>query len=148
MPRRSIRSSPPAQSRFHRLHDRRGLEGMAKLKDAGLTTQLGVAPGPANGFTLDLILCLERFKGLIDWAMIILNPLGAVAGPPLPSGGRKKPGPRSSPGSSITADFSTTTSNRVTNSRRAITGRFAPPAGSRRAPRRSTGCARSRRHMA
>lgn len=50
-------------------------EGMEKLKDAGLTSQLGVAPGPANGFTLDLILCLERFKGLIDWAMIILNPL-------------------------------------------------------------------------
>jgi aryl-alcohol dehydrogenase-like predicted oxidoreductase len=50
-------------------------QGMAKLKDAGLTGQLGVAPGPANGFTLDLILCLERFQGLIDWAMIILNPL-------------------------------------------------------------------------
>ena len=50
-------------------------EGMAKLKDAGLTNQLGIAPGPANGFTLDLILCLERFQGLIDWAMIILNPL-------------------------------------------------------------------------
>ena len=48
---------------------------MAKLKDAGLTGQLGIAPGPANGFTLDLILCLERFQGLIDWAMIILNPL-------------------------------------------------------------------------
>ncbi|CAN5540214.1 hypothetical protein BH20VER3_BH20VER3_05150 [soil metagenome] len=50
-------------------------KGMEKLKEAGLTTQLGVAPGPANGFTLDLILCLERFQGLIDWAMIILNPL-------------------------------------------------------------------------
>jgi aryl-alcohol dehydrogenase-like predicted oxidoreductase len=50
-------------------------KGMEKLKDAGLTDQLGVAPGPANGFTLDLILCLERFQGLIDWAMIILNPL-------------------------------------------------------------------------
>jgi aryl-alcohol dehydrogenase-like predicted oxidoreductase len=49
--------------------------GMAKLKDAGLTSQLGIAPGPANGFTLDLILCLERFQGLVDWAMIILNPL-------------------------------------------------------------------------
>lgn len=49
--------------------------GMAKLQDAGLTSRLGVAPGPANGFTLDLILCLERFQGLIDWAMIILNPL-------------------------------------------------------------------------
>lgn len=50
-------------------------KGMEKLKDAGLTTQLGIAPGPANGFTLDLILSLERFQGLIDWAMIILNPL-------------------------------------------------------------------------
>ncbi|MEO5722361.1 MAG: aldo/keto reductase [Chthoniobacterales bacterium] len=49
--------------------------GMAKLKDAGLTSRLGIAPGPANGFTLDLILCLERFQGLLDWAMIILNPL-------------------------------------------------------------------------
>src|SRR5206468_10777020 len=48
---------------------------MAKLKEAKLTERLGVAPGPANGFTLDLILCLERFGPLLDWAMIILNPL-------------------------------------------------------------------------
>lgn len=48
---------------------------MDKLKGAGLTERLGVAPGPANGFTLDLILCLERFGPLLDWAMIILNPL-------------------------------------------------------------------------
>jgi aryl-alcohol dehydrogenase-like predicted oxidoreductase len=50
-------------------------EGMQAVRDAGLTRLLGVAPGPANGFTLDLIDCLERFSGLIDWAMIILNPL-------------------------------------------------------------------------
>jgi aryl-alcohol dehydrogenase-like predicted oxidoreductase len=50
-------------------------EGMAALRDAGLTRRLGVAPGPANGFTLDLIDCLERFGALIDWAMVILNPL-------------------------------------------------------------------------
>src|SRR5579862_3138799 len=48
---------------------------MAGLRDAGLTRMIGVAPGPANGFTLDLIDCLERFGELIDWAMIILNPL-------------------------------------------------------------------------
>jgi aryl-alcohol dehydrogenase-like predicted oxidoreductase len=48
---------------------------MAGLRDAGLTRMIGVAPGPANGFTLDLIACLERFGTLIDWAMIILNPL-------------------------------------------------------------------------
>jgi aryl-alcohol dehydrogenase-like predicted oxidoreductase len=50
-------------------------DGMASVRDAGLTRLLGVAPGPANGFTLDLIDCIERFAALIDWAMIILNPL-------------------------------------------------------------------------
>ena len=50
-------------------------EGMAALRDAGLTRRLGVAPGPANGFTLDLLDCFERFGALLDWAMIILNPL-------------------------------------------------------------------------
>jgi aryl-alcohol dehydrogenase-like predicted oxidoreductase len=48
--------------------------GMVALREAGLTAQIGVAPGPANGFTLDLIACLERFGERIDWAMIILNP--------------------------------------------------------------------------
>lgn len=50
-------------------------QGMAALREAGLTRTIGVAPGPANGFTLDVIDCLERFGALIDWAMIILNPL-------------------------------------------------------------------------
>ena len=49
--------------------------GMAALREAGLTRLIGVAPGPANGFTLDVIDCLERFGELIDWAMIILGPL-------------------------------------------------------------------------
>ena len=50
-------------------------DGMAALRDAGLTARIGVAPGPANGFTLDLVGCLERFGDRIDWAMVILNPL-------------------------------------------------------------------------
>jgi aryl-alcohol dehydrogenase-like predicted oxidoreductase len=50
-------------------------QGMAALREAGLTRLIGVAPGPANGFTLDLIDCLERYGALIDWAMIILGPL-------------------------------------------------------------------------
>jgi aryl-alcohol dehydrogenase-like predicted oxidoreductase len=50
-------------------------DGMAALRDAGLAERIGVAPGPANGFTLDLIECLERFGDRIDWAMVILNPL-------------------------------------------------------------------------
>ena len=49
--------------------------GMEAVRDLGLADALGVAPGPANGFTLDVIDCFERFGGLIDWAMLILNPL-------------------------------------------------------------------------
>jgi aryl-alcohol dehydrogenase-like predicted oxidoreductase len=50
-------------------------DALHAVRDEGLTRLLGVAPGPANGFTLDLIDCLERFGESIDWAMIILNPL-------------------------------------------------------------------------
>jgi aryl-alcohol dehydrogenase-like predicted oxidoreductase len=50
-------------------------EGMQAIREAGLTGLLGVAPGPANGFTLDLIDCFERFGDLIDWAMVILSPM-------------------------------------------------------------------------
>src|SRR6476661_6367866 len=50
-------------------------DGMRALRDEGLTELIGVAPGPANGFTLDLIDCFDRFGELIDWAMVILNPL-------------------------------------------------------------------------
>jgi aryl-alcohol dehydrogenase-like predicted oxidoreductase len=61
--------------------DRRGFEhptvweALRAVRDEGLTRQLGLAPGPANGFTLDVIGCLERYGELIDWAMLILNPL-------------------------------------------------------------------------
>jgi hypothetical protein len=48
---------------------------MAALRETGLTRLLGVAPGPANGFTLDLIDCFERHGETIDWAMIILSPM-------------------------------------------------------------------------
>src|ERR671914_2030120 len=46
--------------------DRRGFESaevwsaLRELRDEGLTRAIGVAPGPANGFTLDLIGCFER----------------------------------------------------------------------------------------
>jgi aryl-alcohol dehydrogenase-like predicted oxidoreductase len=49
-------------------------DGMAALRDQGFATAIGVAPGPANGFTLDLLDCFERFGDRIDWAMVILNP--------------------------------------------------------------------------
>src|SRR5918994_6783658 len=61
--------------------DRRGFEtpevweGLRALREEGLAKALGVAPGPANGFTLDVIGCFERYGELIDWAMLILGPL-------------------------------------------------------------------------
>ena len=50
-------------------------KGLAAVKEAGLAERLGIAPGPANGFTLDVLYSFERFGALIDWAMLILNPL-------------------------------------------------------------------------
>ncbi|MGI9538764.1 MAG: aldo/keto reductase [Miltoncostaeaceae bacterium] len=47
---------------------------LTDLRDEGLADRLGLAPGPANGFTLDVIGCVERFGDEIDWAMLILNP--------------------------------------------------------------------------
>ena len=74
-----------AQDRFDLLllhnPDRTGYESeavwdaMAALRADGLAEAIGIAPGPANGFTLDLLRCFERFGDRIDWAMIILNPL-------------------------------------------------------------------------
>jgi aryl-alcohol dehydrogenase-like predicted oxidoreductase len=49
--------------------------GLRDARDEGMTRQLGIAPGPANGFTLDLVGAFERFGEVIDWAMLILNPL-------------------------------------------------------------------------
>ena len=60
--------------------------GMAALRDDGLAGAIGIAPGPANGFVLDLIDCFQRFGERIDWAMTILGPLepwpGELALPP------------------------------------------------------------------
>lgn len=55
-------TSPVVWSTFH------------ELKQNGVTRATGLAPGPANGFTLDIIGCFEDFGDQIDWAMIILNP--------------------------------------------------------------------------
>ena len=61
-------------------------DAMASLRDDGLAGAIGVAPGPANGFTLDLIDCLHRFGDRIDWAMVILGPLEPWPGElPLPA---------------------------------------------------------------
>ena len=49
--------------------------GLEQIRSEKMTDLLGIAPGPANGFSLDLILSFERFGPLIDWAMIILSPM-------------------------------------------------------------------------
>jgi aryl-alcohol dehydrogenase-like predicted oxidoreductase len=48
---------------------------MAGLREKGLTELTGIAPGPANGFAIDMAYCLEHFHEDIAWAMIILNPM-------------------------------------------------------------------------
>jgi aryl-alcohol dehydrogenase-like predicted oxidoreductase len=50
-------------------------DALAALREEGLAGAIGIAPGPANGFVLDLIDCLGRFGDRIDWAMTILGPL-------------------------------------------------------------------------
>ena len=61
--------------------DRAGYTQPGRVGGDGRTARRGAdpagrrRPGPANGFTLDLIECFERFGSVIDWAMVILNPL-------------------------------------------------------------------------
>lgn len=50
-------------------------EALADLMESKVTRMLGIAPGPANGFTLDILSAFERYSSLIDWVMLILNPL-------------------------------------------------------------------------
>ena len=117
-------------------------EAMAGLREAGLCNAIGVAPGPANGFTLDVIGCLERFGDLIDWAMLILNPLE-----PWPGGWRCRPASATACACwrawSTTAGCSTTTCPTRARSARPTIAATARPAGSRRGGRASTSCARS-----
>jgi len=49
-------------------------DAMAALREDGLTEAIGVAPGPANGFTLDLLHCFDLFGDRIDAAMITSTP--------------------------------------------------------------------------
>jgi len=50
-------------------------DALAAVRDDGLADRIGVAPGPANGFTLDVIACFERFGDRMTHAMVILGPM-------------------------------------------------------------------------
>ena len=65
-------------------------DGMAALRDAGLTRLIGVAPGPANGFTLDVIDCLERFGDRDRLGDAHPQPARAVAGRAGAAGARRR----------------------------------------------------------
>ena len=117
-------------------------DALEAVRDDGLTRLLGVAPGPANGFTLDVIDCLERFGDRIDWAMVILNPLEPWPGElVLPAAERH----------GVQADHPRRRLRRAVPRRRAAGHEFprtttaasGRPAGSRRGARSSSGCARS-----
>lgn len=49
--------------------------GMRALRESGMACHIGIAPGPGNGFALDLIAAFERFDEVIEWAMIQLCPI-------------------------------------------------------------------------
>ena len=120
---------------------------MTRMQEEKMTGLLGVAPGPANGFTLDLLLCFERFAPLIDWAMIILNPLE-----PWP-GNMALPAALKHDINLITrvvtmADSFTTTRNPGTPSAHAITAPSVPLAGSRPVLQKSKPSAPSRKSTA
>ena len=119
-------------------------DGMAALREAGLASAIGVAPGPANGFTLDMLDCFERFGDRIDWAMIILNPLEPWPGELVLDAAAAARRSASSPGSSTTAGSSGATSPTSTPSRPTTTG-ASGPAGwiEARQRARSSGCGRS-----
>ncbi len=50
-------------------------EAMSELKTEGLTRGIGIAPGPSNGYALDLLHFLDHFGEGIDSTMIVFNPL-------------------------------------------------------------------------
>lgn len=52
-------------------------EALAGLKAAGQTDSLGIAPGPTNGYLLDLLYAFDHFGEHIDWAMVVLGALEA-----------------------------------------------------------------------
>ena len=146
-------SSGSASTRFDLLllhnPDRTGFtseavwDGMAALRDAGLADAIGVAPGPANGFTLDLIDCFERFGDRIDWAMVILNPLEPWPGELCLDAAAAQRRPGDHPGRRLRRPVLGRRPAPATSSPSTTTAAFAPTAGSRPAASGSSGCGRS-----
>ena len=116
---------------------------MTHLREEGLTDAIGVAPGPANGFTLDLIGCLERFGDRIDWAMIIASPFEPWPARLVLPAARAQQGPRHRPGGRPRRRLPRRRPRRGASCRRTTTAASARPAGCSTGASASTGCARS-----
>ena len=113
-------------------------EGMRAVREAGLARLLGVAPGPANGFTLDLIDCLERFSALIDWAMIILGPMEPWPGELVLAAAQRPRRGADHAGRGLRRPVPRRRAARVTSSPRTTTAGSARAAGCRRVARSSS----------
>ncbi len=50
-------------------------KALAAAKAEGKAKAVGIAPGPSNGYALDLLLALDRFGEVIDWASIVYHVL-------------------------------------------------------------------------
>ena len=118
-------------------------DAMAGLRDAGLARSIGVAPGPANGFTLDLLDCFERFGDRIDWAMLILNPLEPWPGELALDAAAASDDPGDRPRRRLRRHLLGRRRGRPRVSPNSTTGAFAPTAGSSRVASGSSGCCRS-----
>ena len=111
-------------------------DGMAALRDAGLTDAIGVAPGPANGFTLDLhrlLRALRRPDRLGDGDP---QPARAVARRALPRRGRRARRAGDHPGRRLRRPVLGRRPARPRVRASTTTGASAPTAGSRRARER------------
>ncbi len=106
---------------------RRGVGGPAPAARRGPDRRRSaIAPGPANGFTLDVIGCFERYGELIDWAMLILGPLEPWPGE-LPLAAAQRNGvQRGHARRRLRRPASTTTCCPATSSRAATTAASGP----------------------
>ena len=72
-PHQTVLSQHPQMSRHARPRDRKVRRDLTRFQ--ALQGFVRNDAGNPFTFTLDLLLCFERFGPLLDWAMIILNPL-------------------------------------------------------------------------
>ena len=141
---RPLRRAAPPQPRSHRLHvARRSGRRWPRCATAGLTDADRRRPGPANGFTLDVIGCLERFGDADRLGDADPQPVRAVAGAAGAAGLRARRRARDRRASSTTAACSGTTCSTSSSSPSATTAASARRLGGGGAGQARRGSGRS-----